>query len=175
MQEIKSKSKYSRQNPASDFPNFAKPLAGDAVMSIKIYCNDRVRIETAWKEFKRMINANIQDMTIGDDVIKKITGRDREKIRKLERDFDVEIQVNQRKGNLRIRGHIADILNTHDQIWKLLKDIKDRENKGKLLQIICKMPDSAIALLYFTVVKVLKQHLNCRSAWAWQWRISRIN
>ena len=168
MQEIKSKSKYSRQNPASDFPNFAKPLAEDAVMSIKIYCNDRVRIETAWTEFKRMINANIQDMTIGDDVIKKITGRDREKIRKLERDFDVEIQENQRNINLRIKGHIADILNTHDQIWKLLKDIKDRENKGKFLEITCKMPDSAIPLVYFTVVKVLKQHLNCRSAWAWQ-------
>lgn len=117
-------------------------------MSIKIYCNDRVRIETAWKEFKRMINANIQDMTIRDDVIKKITGRDREKIRKLERDFDVEIQVNQRKDNLTIKGHTADIINIQGQILKLLKDIQDRENKGKLLET-CKISDSAIPLVFF--------------------------
>ena len=112
--------------------NFAKLLPGDKGISIKIYCDDSGRIDRAWEEFKKKLNANISDMTMRDDFIKNITGRDLEKICKLERHFDVEIQMDQRYGNVKIKGHIADILKTQDEISKLRKDIKDRESKGNI-------------------------------------------
>ena len=112
--------------------NPAKSLAGDTGLSIKIYCDDRVVIEKAWGEFKRRMNANILVKDVVDDVIKKFTDRDREKIRTLERDFDVQIQVDQSKGYVRIKGHIDDIANIQEETLKVLQDIKERERKGKI-------------------------------------------
>ena len=112
--------------------NPAKSLPGDTGLSVKIYCDSRGRIDKAWGEFKRRMNANILEKIMVDDVIKKITDRDREKMRTLERDFDVQIQVDQIKGYVRIEGHIADIANIQKETLKVLKDIKDRARKGKI-------------------------------------------
>ena len=117
---------------ADPLMNPAKSLAGDTGLSIKIYCDDRGRIDKAWGEFRKKMNANIREKVMLDDVIKKFTDRDREKMRKLERDFDVQIRVDQSKGYVRIEGHIADISYIHEEIRKVLKDITDRERKGKI-------------------------------------------
>ena len=66
----------SRPDPVM---NPAKSLAGDTGLSIKIYCDDRGRIDQAWGEFRRKMNANIRKKVILDYVIKKFTDRDREK------------------------------------------------------------------------------------------------
>ena len=112
--------------------NPAKSLAGDTGLSIKIYCDDGGRIDKAWKELQRKIKANLRDTTISDNVVKTFTYQDLEKIRKLERDFDIQIMVDQRKGNVRITGHTADIPHIQEEIRIVLKDIKDRECKGKI-------------------------------------------
>ena len=70
-------------------------------------------------------------MTISDDVIKKFTNRDLEKVRKLGRDFDVQIQVDQSKGDAKIEGHVADISYIQEEIRKVLTNVEDRECKGK--------------------------------------------
>ena len=112
--------------------NPAKSLAGDTGLSIKIYCDDRGRIDKAWEELRRKINTNILEKVMVDDVIKKFTDQDREKMRTLERDFDVQIQVDQSKGCVRVKGHIDDIANIQEETGKVLKDIKERERKGKI-------------------------------------------
>ena len=112
--------------------NPAKSLARDTGLSIKIYCDYRGRIDQAWGDFRRKMNANIREKVMLDDVIKKFTDRDREKMRTLERDFDVQIQVDESKGYVRIKGHIDDIANIQEETSKVLKDIKERERKGKI-------------------------------------------
>ena len=77
------------------------------------------------------MNANIKIITMGDDLIKNFTNRDLEKVRKLERDFDVQIQVDQSKGDAKIKGHIADIPYIQEEIRKVLTDVVDREREGK--------------------------------------------
>ena len=109
----------------------AKMIEADGDISIKIYCDDRGRIEKAWLELKKKINNNIKEQSMNDDVIKKFTDRDREKVRKLERDFDVQIKVDQSKGNVKIKGHIADISYIQEEIRTILKDITENEPKGK--------------------------------------------
>ena len=81
----------------------------------------------AWEEFKKKMNANIEEKIVSDDVIQKFTDHDLEEIRKLEHDFDVQILIDQSKNN------IADIPNIQEEPRKVLKDIKDRECKGKIL------------------------------------------
>ena len=109
----------------------AKTIEADGGISIKIYCDDRESIEKACKELKRKMKANIKDKNMSDDVIKKFTDRDLERIRKLERDCDVQIKVDQGKGNVIIKGHIDDISNIQEEIRKILKDITENESKGK--------------------------------------------
>ena len=77
------------------------------------------------------MDANIKILTISDDVIKKFTNRDLERVCKLERDFDVQIQVDQSKGDAKIKGHIADISYIQEEIRKVLTNVEDRECKGK--------------------------------------------
>lgn len=114
--------------------NYGSPVvAGDTSLSIKIYSDDRRRSDRAWGEFKRRMNANIKVMTISDDVIKKIINHDLEKVLKLERDFDVQIQVDQSKGSAKIQGHIDDISNIQEEIRKVLNDVENREREGKIL------------------------------------------
>ena len=116
--------------------NLAKLLSRDKGISIKIYCDDSGRIDRAWEELKKKLNANISDLTMRDDFIKKITGLDLQKLMKLGRHFDVEIHINQRYGNVKIKGLLADILKTQDEILKLRKDIKDRESKGNIWELL---------------------------------------
>ena len=113
--------------------NYGNPVtAGDTgPHAIKIYSDDRRWFVRAWGEFKRRMNANIKIITMSDDLINKFTNRDLEKVRKLERDFDVQILVDQSKGDVKIKGHIADISYIQEEIRKFLTIVEDRECKGK--------------------------------------------
>ena len=99
----------------------------------KIYYGDGGKVDKAWGELKRKMNQNIGDRTIYDAIIKKFADGDVDKVRKLERDFDIEIKVDQTRGEVRFKGHILDIPNVHEKISEILKDIKDNESKGKIL------------------------------------------
>ena len=110
----------------------AKSMETDGAICIMIYCDDRGSIEKACAELKRKMKANIDEMNVKDDLIKKFTDRDLDRIRKLERDCDVQIKVEQSKGNVKIKGHIADISSIQEEIRKILKDITENESKGKL-------------------------------------------
>ena len=100
---------------------------------IRIYSDAPRKIDRAWREFERLMDAKIQEKIINDDVIKKITNSDLEKLCKLECYFDVQILVEKSNGNVRIKGHIDDIPNIQGEIIRFLKDIKDSERKGKIL------------------------------------------
>jgi O-acetyl-ADP-ribose deacetylase (regulator of RNase III) len=118
---------------ASHSRKTAKSVGKDESISIRIYSDDRAKIDEAWEEFRRKIRENIHEKTVNNDVIKNFTDRDREKLHELERDNDVEIKVDKSKGMVTIQGYIADIANVHERIIKILKDIKDNESKGKTL------------------------------------------
>ena len=104
---------------------------------IKIYCDDRGKLDKAWVELKRKMKQNIGDRYICDAVIIKFTHGDVDKVRKLEREFDIEIKVDQARCEIRFRGHILDIPNVQEKIIEVLKDIKYDESskKGKILII----------------------------------------
>jgi hypothetical protein len=110
----------------------AKTTAGDEGISVKIYSDDRGMIEKAWAELKRKMSQNIQEKTMTDDVIKKFTDHDLERLRKLERDFDVTIKADLSKGSVKIKGHISDISSILDEIHKMMKKITENETNGKL-------------------------------------------
>ena len=132
LQEIKSKTLSSQSKPTDSLNDPAKSLR-DTGLSIKIYCDDRGRIERAWEEFKRRMSAYIQEKIISDDVIKEIVterGLDLEKIGKLEQNCDVQIKVDKHRGEIRIKGHITVIAKIQEE--KVLNDIKDGAlRKGK--------------------------------------------
>ena len=107
--------------------------AGVTGLSIKIYCDDRGRIEKACVELMRKLKANIREKIVKDSFIKRFTDRDLEKLRKLERDCDVKIEVCQSIGDIKIKGHITDIPNIQEEIRNILKDIAEKEPKGKIL------------------------------------------
>ena len=95
-------------------------IKGDGGISITIYSDDRGKIDEAWEELKRHMNQNIQEMIMTDDVIKEFTDRDLEHLRKLERDFDFEIKIDQQKGDVKFKGHVLDIANVQGKIGELL-------------------------------------------------------
>ena len=98
----------------------------------KIYCDDRVKFDNAWGDLKNKMHQNIRDITISDGIIKKFADSDVHNLRKLERDFDIEIKIDQVKGKVRLKGHILDISNVYEKIIDILKDFKDNERKGKI-------------------------------------------
>ena len=102
-------------------------------LSVKIYSDDRGKLDKAWGEVKRRITQNIKEKEVSDDVIKKFTDGHTEKLRKLERDFDVTVKVDQSKGNIKIKGHIGDVSVVQEEIHKILKEIIENEPKGKNL------------------------------------------
>ena len=110
----------------------AKTTSGDGGISVKIYSDDRGKIEKAWGDLKKKMNQFIEEKTMPDEVIKKFTDGDHEKLRKLESVYDVKIKVDQSKGNVKIKGHITDISTVQEEIRKMLKDITEKESKGKL-------------------------------------------
>ena len=109
----------------------AKSVGGDESISIRIYSDDREKIDKAWEEFRRKICQN--EKTIYDDFIENFTDRDLEKLHELERDNDVKIKVDKSKGMVTIQGYTVDIANVQERIGKILKDIKVNESKGKIL------------------------------------------
>ena len=104
---------------------------GDGGVSIKIYSNDRGKLDKAWGELKRKMNENIKEQHETDDVIKRFTDGHVETLRELERRYDVKIKVEQGKGKLAFKGHISDISNIQGEIRKILREIKEKENSGK--------------------------------------------
>ena len=106
-------------------------IKGDGGISITIYSDDRGKIDEAWEELKRRMNQNIQEMIMTDDVIKEFTDRDLEQLRKLERDFDFEIKIDQQKGDVKFKGHVLDIANVQGKIGEIVNDIKDNRNRNK--------------------------------------------
>ena len=100
-------------------------------LSVKIYSDDRRKLDKVWGEVKRRITQYIKEKEISDDVIKKFTDGHTKTLRKLERDFDVTIKVNQIIGNIKIKGHIDDVAVVQEEIHKILKEIIENEPKGK--------------------------------------------
>lgn len=98
---------------------------------IKIYSDDRGKIDRAWGELESKMSQNIEDMTINDDVIKKFTDHHLNMLSKLSNDFDVRIVPDVSKGSVKIKGHIADVSNIQEKIRTMLKKISDDERKGK--------------------------------------------
>ena len=96
----------------------------------KIYCDDRGKFDKAWGDLKKKMHQNICDRTISDGIIKKFADSDVHNLRKLERDFDIGIKIDQVKGEVRLKGHILDIPNVHEKIIDILKDFKDNESEG---------------------------------------------
>ena len=115
----------SKTGPKSTSPG------GDGGVSIKIYSDDRGKLDKAWTELKRKMNENINEKPVTDDVIKKFTDGHVEKLRELERRFDVKIKVEQDKGKITIKGHILDISTIQEEIRKILKEITEKEGNGK--------------------------------------------
>ena len=105
-------------------------------MSIRIYSDGRNKIDKAWEELKKKMNENIQEKIMTDNVIKKFTVRDLDKLRKLERDFDFEIRVDQGRGDVQFKGHILDIAHVQGEISEILNDIKENKSKGKINVVI---------------------------------------
>jgi O-acetyl-ADP-ribose deacetylase (regulator of RNase III) len=116
---------------ASHSRKSAKSVGRDESISIRIYSDDREKVDKAWEELRREICQNKK--TIYDDVIKNFTDRDLEKPHELERDNDVKIKVDKSKGMVTIKGYIADVANVGERVIKILKDIKDNKSKGKNL------------------------------------------
>ena len=116
------------------FPGFlAKTTVEEEGIFFKIYCDDHGKLDKAWVELKRKMKQNILDRTIYDAIIKKFDDGDVDKVRKLERNFDIEIKVDQARGEVRFRGHNLDIPNVQENIIEVLKDIKLWESIGKIL------------------------------------------
>jgi O-acetyl-ADP-ribose deacetylase (regulator of RNase III) len=111
----------------------AKSVGGDESISIRIYSDDRGKIDEAWGELKTKIRENMDGTILKNNVIKNFTDRGREKLHKLARDNEVEIKVHSSKGILRIKGYKADVPNVGEKAKKILKDVEDNEIKGKIL------------------------------------------
>ena len=104
---------------------------GDGGLGIKIYSDDRGKLDKAWTELKRRMNENIKEQAMTDDVIKKFTDGHIETLRELERRFDIKIKVEQSKGKIVIKGHISDISTIQEEIRKILREITEKESSGK--------------------------------------------
>jgi O-acetyl-ADP-ribose deacetylase (regulator of RNase III) len=100
--------------------------------SIKIYSDDRDKIVSVWKRLQKKMNENVREKTMTDNIIKKFTDRDLQKLSKLEREFDIEITIDRRAGEVRFKGHIRDMANVQGKISEILNDIKENKGKGKI-------------------------------------------
>ena len=110
-------------------PKPAKRTARSGGTSIEIYSDERGRIDEAWTEFKKKMDQNIEEKTMTNDVLKKLT--DRGSLSKLELDFDVKIKDDKcGQGEITIRGYNTDVANVQLEIRKILDDIISNERKG---------------------------------------------
>ena len=130
----KSSSAGSKKSSPKPRFNVFRPqsLREEEGIFFKIYCDDRGKFYKAWGDLKKKMHQNICDRTISDGIIKKFADSDVHNLRKLERDFDIEIKIDQLKGEVRLKGHILDIPNVYEKIIDILKDFKDNESKGKI-------------------------------------------
>ena len=115
------------------YKDAAKDILSNTQQTIQIYSDDLGNIDRAWDELKRRICANIEEKIIYDVAIKKLTDQRLDELRKLERDYDAKIVIDQSKGCIKIKGHISDVSNIQEEIHKLLKEISENEVKGKLV------------------------------------------
>ena len=111
-----------------DTPKPVKRAAGFGGTSIKIYSDERGNIDRAWAEFKEKMDQNIEEKTMKNDDLKKLT--DRGSLSKLEHDFDVKIKDDKSRGEITIRGYNTDVANVQLEIRKILDDIISNERKG---------------------------------------------
>ena len=88
---------------------------------LTIYSDDHRNIDKAWGKLKKKIDENIDERPIRDDMIKKFTNGDLQKLLKLERDFDFVITVDQSKGEVTFKGHLHDIANVQEKINEIVK------------------------------------------------------
>lgn len=110
-----------------------KKTVGEEELFLNIYSNERGKADKAWGELKRKMKQNIQKRTISDNIIKEITDRDVERLRKLERDYDFQIKIDRGKGEVKFKGHILGFLEVLQKVNEILKDIKIDKGKGKIL------------------------------------------
>ena len=78
-----------------------------------------------------MMSGNILEKTRNDDIINKLSFRDHDVLSKLEREYDVRIEVDCSKRIVKIKGHSVDVANVQEKIAEILKDIKDNKSKFK--------------------------------------------
>ncbi|XP_028405586.1 protein mono-ADP-ribosyltransferase PARP15-like isoform X1 [Dendronephthya gigantea] len=97
--------------------------------TITIYSDEGENIVRAWGELESKMSQNIENMTMNDDVIKKFTDHHLKELRKLSEDNDVRIVPDVSMGNIKIKGHIADVSNIQEKIRTMLKKISDDESK----------------------------------------------
>ena len=129
------KSSYAPKLPFSVFRSKKQPGKTEVKeegIFFKIYCDDRGKFDKAWNELKRKMKANIIEKPMGDDIIKKFTDSDLEKLRKLERDYDFVIKPDKVKGEVKLKGHMHDIAHVQEKISEIIQDAKDNESKGKV-------------------------------------------
>ena len=88
---------------------------------LRIYSDDKRKIDKAWSELKKKIDENIEERHIRDDMIKKFTFSDFKNLRKLGRDFDFDIEVDERKGEVTFKGHVHDIANVQEKVNEIVK------------------------------------------------------
>ena len=120
-------------------------------ISIKIYSDDRGKIDKAWEELKKKMNENIKEMTMTDEGFKKFADRHMEKLRELERDFNFEIKVNQGKGIVKLKGNIDDVAKVQGKINEILNDVKDDKGKGNKLIWFNSLTNTTVLVIYLVL------------------------
>ena len=104
---------------------------GDTQLCFRIYGQDKKVIEKAWRELSTKLKELIHEAKIKDQDVKKLSKPEIREIVKLGTKHDVEVRVEKDLGRVTIRGHSSDVSSVHNKVHKMLKNIMDREKKGK--------------------------------------------
>ena len=123
----------SKVSPKLRFSVFGRPKKATTIKtavedegkSIKIHSDNRGDIEKAWVDLKKKLIANIQTKTMSDDIIRKFSKDNVDKLRSLGQDDDLRIEVDTNKGMVKITGYFADVANVQFEVHKILEDIKN--------------------------------------------------
>ena len=104
---------------------------GDTQLCIRIYGQDKKVIEKAWRELSTKLKELIHEGEIENQEVKKLSKPEIREIEKLGTKHDVEVRVKKDVGRVTIRGHSSDVSTVQNKVYEILKNIMDREKKGK--------------------------------------------
>ncbi|KAL5021121.1 hypothetical protein ScPMuIL_000276, partial [Solemya velum] len=135
--------KFSVGSSRPDGQSSAKEYE-ETEVTLTIFAKSQMEIDSTIKRIETMCDSEVMDKIMRDEIIRELSPYQVSKIRQLCVEYRVRIEIETKLGRIRIQGIADDVLNTIDEIHKIIRDVdrskqqaSEAELLGKVVQWYC--------------------------------------